>query len=285
MGLIRPEWPLSSRDTLAPAWTSLSQKEQEEEQLLMATYAGMIDRLDAQIGRLLNQLDKLGITENTLIMFLSDNGGCPFDANRAPILPPGPGASARTYDTEWAQASNTPFRKYKQWIHEGGIATPMIIRWPARIKANTITDAPGQIIDLMPTIVDITQTTYPSNHLEHEVLPMEGISLLSAWQGDTLSRKQPMFWEYNGSRAVREGQWKLVAERGRDWELYNLVEDRTEINNLLDQHPERGVDMAAKYEAWANRIGAKSNEMAKNMQVNQQDRYLYEGEIKREAKF
>jgi arylsulfatase len=161
----------------------------------------------------------------------------------------------------------------------------MIVRWPARIKANTRTDVPGQIVDLLPTIVDITKAPYPSNQQEHEVLPMEGISLLSAWQGDTLSREQPMFWEYRGSRAVREGDWKLVAERGRGWELYNLAEDRTEINTLLGQHPERVADMAAKYDAWVNRIGATSNEMAKGMPVNQQDRYLYEGEMKREAKF
>ena len=284
MGLVSPQWQLSARDSLAPAWNSLSPEQQAEEQLLMATYAGMIDRLDAQIGRLLNQLDELGITENTLVMFFSDNGGCPFDANLSPIVPPGPAESARTYDTEWAQASNTPFRNYKQWIHEGGISTPMIVRWPAGIKANTTTDAPGQLVDLMPTITEITQATYPTTYQGHEVLPMEGISLLPAWQDDSVERKQPLFWEYNGSRAVREGDWKLVAERGRDWELYNLADDRSEMNNLLNQYPERVADMAAKYEAWASRIGAKSNKVAKSMQMNQQDRYLYEGEIKREAK-
>ena len=284
MGLIQPGWQLTPHDSLAPVWVSLSQGQQEEEQLLMATYAGMIDRLDQQIGRLLDQMDALGITENTLVMFLSDNGGCPFDANHAPILPPGPAESARTYDTEWAQASNTPFRKYKQWIHEGGIATPMIIRWPARIEANTMTDVPGQIIDIMPTLVDIAQAAYPVNHQGHEVLPMEGISLLPVWEGDTLRRSEPMFWEYRGSRAVREGNWKLVAERGRDWELYNLEEDRTEMNNVLNQYPERGADMAKKYDTWANRVGARSDEEAKNMPVNQQDRYLYEEEKQEMAK-
>ncbi|WPP51818.1 arylsulfatase [Catalinimonas niigatensis] len=280
MGIIAEDWQLSPRDSLAPAWSSLSAKEQEEEQLLMATYAGMIDRMDEQIGRLLRQMDELDITENTIVMFLSDNGGCPFDANRTPDLPPGPASSSRTYDTEWAQASNTPFRKYKQWIHEGGIATPMIIRWPAKIKANTVSDAPGQIVDIMPTLIELAQATYPESYQGHEVLPMEGISLLPIMKGSTLERNQPMFWEYNGSRAGREGGWKLVAERGGVWELYNLQKDRTEMNNLVSKHPERVADMEEKYNAWAERIGAHRHDEAKNMRINQQDRYLYAEEVK-----
>jgi len=278
MDLISPGWQMSSRDSLAPAWDTLTPEQQEEEQLLMATYAGMVDRLDQQIGRLLNQLDELGIAENTLVMFLSDNGGCPFEQNHEPIVPPGPAGSARTYDTEWAQASNTPFRKYKQWIHEGGISTPMIVRWPAQIKPNSTTDEPGQIVDILPTLVDITQAAYPQHYQGHEVLPMEGVSLFPLFKGNTVNRTKPMFWEYRGSRAVREGDWKLVAERGGDWELYNLANDRTEMNNLLEQNPKKAAEMAKKYEAWASRIGALSNEEAKSMKLNQQDRYLYEGE-------
>lgn len=280
LGVVDENLQVTPRDILTPAWESLSVQEQKEEQLLMATYAGMIDRLDEQIGRLLAQIDELGITENTIIIFLSDNEGCPFDANRTPALPPGPAEALRTYDTEWAQVSNTPFRMYKQWIHEGGIATPMIVRWPKYIKANTITDVPGQIVDLMPTIVDIAQAEYPFNYQGHKVLPMEGISLLPVFEGKLLSRKEPMFWEYNGSRAVREGNWKLVAERGREWELYNLKEDRTEMDNLVEKYPEKRAEMAKKYDAWAKRIGAISNTKARSMPINKQDRYLYAGEKK-----
>ena len=278
LGLIDQQWPLTPRDTLAPTWSSLAAEQQQEEQALMEVYAGMIDRLDQQIGRLLDQLDASGIADNTLIMFLSDNGGCPFDANRAPNAAPGPVTGLRTYDTEWAQASNTPFRKYKQWIHEGGISTPMIVRWPGKVEPNTLSSLPGQILDLMPTLLEAAGTTYPQQFQGRTLLPAEGVSLLSAWQGDTLVRDQPMFWEYRGSRAVRTGDWKLVGERGGPWELYNLQEDRTEMNNLITQFPERAEQMIAQYDTWAQRIGGRTTEEAMQMPLNQQDRYLYEEE-------
>ncbi|MEQ9439545.1 MAG: arylsulfatase [Cyclobacteriaceae bacterium] len=278
LGIIKEQWQLSPRDTLAPAWESLSEHEQQEEQALMEVYAGMVDRLDQQIGRLLHHLDSLGIADNTLIMFLSDNGGCPFDANRTPDIAPGPAQSRRTYDTEWAQASNTPFRKYKQWIHEGGIATPMIIRWPGQIAPNSITDQPGQILDMMPTLVEIASATYPKKYDGYEVLPMEGVSLLPIWQGNTLERERPLFWEYRGSRALRDGNWKLVGERGGAWELYNLANDRSEMNNLIDQEPDRAAQMIKTYDAQAKRVGARTTEEAIAMPLNQQDRYLYEDE-------
>ena len=278
LGLIDDQWQLSVRDTLAPSWESLSEDEQREEQQLMEVYAGMVDRLDQQVGRLLNRLDSLGIADNTLVMFLSDNGGCPFDANRTPNLAPGPAESLRTYDTEWAQASNTPFRKYKQWIHEGGIATPMIIRWPDHISPNSLNEQPGQILDLMPTLMEITGASYPQEYQGHNVLPMEGVSLLPIWQGNTLKRERPLFWEYRGSRALRDGDWKMVGERGGPWELYNLAEDRTEMNNLIDQYPDRAAQMMKVFDEQAERIGANTTEEALAMPLNQQDRYLYEEE-------
>ena len=276
--LIDPRWPLSPRDSLAPAWASVPTAQQQKEQNLMEVYAAMIDRLDQQIGRLLDQLDTSGVAGNTLIMFLSDNGGCPFDANHAPLKPPGSASSARTYDTEWAQVSNTPFRRYKQWIHEGGIATPMIVRWPGEIAANTLSSAPGQILDLMPTLLEAAGATYPQRFGDRALLPTEGVSLLASWRGDTLRREQPMFWEYQGSRAVREGDWKLVGERGRAWELYNLREDRTEMNNLVDDNAQRAETMISKYDRWAQRIGGRTTEAAVQLPVNRQDRYLYEDE-------
>jgi len=278
LGVVDSRWALSERDSLAPAWDVLLPEEQEREQLLMATYAGMVDRLDQQIGRVLDELDRLGISENTLIFFLADNGGCPFDANHSPIVPPGPVESARTYDTEWAQVSNTPFRHYKQWIHEGGISSPMIVRWPAKIRADTIVHTPGQIIDVLPTLLEAAQTSFPQAYLDRELLSPEGVSLMPVLLGDSLKRERPMFWEYRGSRALREGKWKLVGQRGDAWELYNLEKDRSELNNLVDVYPDRVRRMVDTYDAWARRVGARNTQEAMDMRINQQDRYLYPGE-------
>ncbi len=278
LGIIKPAWELTPRDSLTPAWADLSEAQQQEEADLMEVYAGMIDRLDEQIGRILNHLDALNITENTLVVFLSDNGGCPFDANHFPILPPGSQESARTYDTEWAQASNTPFRKYKQWIHEGGISTPMIIRWPEKIQPNSLSEEAGQLVDIMPTFLEVADINYPSQYENRQLLPLEGVSLLPAWEGGQLSRTAPMFWEFRGSRAVRDGDWKLVAQRGDTWELYNIADDRIEMSNLVDQEAERVELMMTAYEDWAARVGANSDEASMAMPLNQQDRYLYEDE-------
>ena len=278
LGVVQPQWSLAPRDSLTPAWERLSSSQQQQEQRLMEVYAGMIDRLDQQIGRLLDQLETSGVADNTLVIFLSDNGGCPFDANHAPMVPPGGPGSARTYDTEWAQASNTPFRRYKQWIHEGGIATPMIVRWPGRIAPNTVSSVPGQLLDLMPTLLGAAEAAYPQQYRNRTLLPAEGVSLLPAWRGDTVRRTQPMFWEYEGSRAVRDGDWKLVGERGGPWELYHLGEDRTEMNNRIAELPERAQLMVEQYDSWAQRVGARDSEEAMAMPLNHQDRYLYEGE-------
>ena len=278
LGLIEERWSLAPRDTLVPAWTSLSPQQQQEEQALMEVYAGMIDRLDQQIGRLLDQLETLGVADNTLVMFMSDNGGCPFDANRTPTVAPGPVSSLRAYDTEWAQVSNTPFRKYKQWIHEGGITTPMIIRWPTQVMSNTISSEPGTFLDMMPTLLEAAGTAYPAAFENRSLLPPEGISLLPLWRNDTLRRQRPMFWEFWGSRAVRDGDWKLVAERGGPWELYNLREDRTESTNLMNERPARAKRMVTQYDEWAQRVGALTAEESRQRPLNQQDRYLYEEE-------
>jgi len=278
MRLIDPRWKLSPRDKLTPAWDTLSEEQKREEDHLMATYAAMVDRMDRQIGRLLKHLDKLGAAENTLVMFLSDNGGCPFDHNRTPNIPPGPAESYRTYDTEWAQASNTPFRLYKQWVHEGGISTPMIARWPKEIRPDSLTRKPAHLIDLMPTFVELAGADYPKQFDGHPVLPMEGRSLVPLLKGETVKDRGPMFWEYRGARAVREGRWKLVAERGKPWELYDLQADRSEVHNIIKQHPDRAARMQTRYEKWAKRIGARSVERSEKMGINRQDRYLYEKE-------
>ena len=279
LGLIKPEWELSERDPIVPPWKSLSQEEKEEEQLLMATYAAMIDCLDQQIGRLMDYLERKGLVGNTIVMFLSDNGGCPYDFNRTPNLTPGPAESYRTYDSEWANASNTPFRLYKQWVHEGGISTPMIVRWPGVVEPGRLTRKPAQLIDIMPTLLEAAGTSYPDTYQNHSILPMEGKSLMPLLKGDEYTPREPMFREYRGSRAVSKGPWKLVAERGKPWELYNIETDRSETNNLIDEHPGLSEELEKLYNRWAERTGARTNREALEMSFNQQDRYFdYEQE-------
>ncbi|MGM0530963.1 MAG: arylsulfatase [Bacteroidota bacterium] len=274
MDLIDSQWDLSKRDHIVPPWKALSREEREEEQLLMATYAAMIDRLDQQIGRLLDYLEEKKIADNTLIIFLSDNGGCPYDFNRTPDLPPGPAESYRTYDSEWANVSNTPFRLYKQWIHEGGISTPMIVRWPDVTEPGSLTRKPAQLIDIMPTLLEAAGTSYPDTYHGHSILPMEGKSLMPLLKGDEYTPRRPMFWEYQGSRAVRKEQWKLVGERGKPWELYNIEKDRSETNNLIDEHPDLAEELERLYNRWAERTGARTNRESLDMNPNEQDRYF-----------
>ncbi len=273
MGLIDKNWPLSPRDEIVPAWASLSSAEQQAEDLMMAVYAAMVDRLDQNIGRLLAHLEKINAAENTVVMFLSDNGACPYDFNRTPDLPPGPKESYRTYDSEWANAGNTPFRLYKQWSHEGGVSTPFIVRWPGHIESTgSMTNQVGHLIDLMPTLVELAGATYPKQFAGHDVLPMEGISLVPAFTGGSSRTNEPLYWEFSGNHAIRIGKWKLVAERAKDWELYDIVADRTELNDLIDAHPERVAKMAKLYDEWATRTGAVNHAKARAMEPSTQPR-------------
>jgi arylsulfatase len=275
LGMVEESWQLSPRDSLAPAWESLSPDEKAEEDLLMGTYAGMIDYLDEQIGRLTDYLEQRGIAEETLVVFLSDNGGCPYDFNRIPDMPPGPALSKRSYDTEWAQVSNTPFRNYKQWIHEGGIATPMIVKWPGVVEAGRIDHEAAQILDLLPTLLDAADVTFPDSLPDKRLLLPEGQSILALLSGADWQREKPLFWEYRGSRAIRDGRWKLVGERGGPWELYDLEQDRSETTDLAARHPEKCEEMRLLYEAWAARVGASSSAEAEKMPLNRQDRYFF----------
>ncbi|MFK7846173.1 MAG: arylsulfatase [Rhodothermales bacterium] len=273
MGLIDADWPLSDRDGYVPAWDELDAEAQADEAYLMAVYAAMVDRLDQNIGRLMDYLEAQGVADNTIVMFMSDNGGCPYDFNHTPDVPPGPSEGYRTYDSEWANASNTPFRLYKQYSHEGGIATPFIVHWPAGISSvGTRTDQVGHLVDIMPTLVEAAGASYPVAHNGNEVLPLEGISLMPVLRGEALQNRPPIYWEFQGNRAVREGPWKLVAERSKGWELYNVELDRTELNNLMDIEAERASRMAAKYDAWAARTTAKSNAEGQAMEPSTQAR-------------
>ena len=278
-GLLDKAWPLTPRDPTQPPWTDADHKEWRLR--CMEVYAAQVDRMDQGIGRIIQALEETGQLQDTLIIFLSDNGACaedipedvtidelvnklriakshtrkgaPVQFGNNPALMPGPEDTYQSYGTAWANLSNTPFRLYKHWIHEGGIATPLIFHWPDGIRdKGGIRHSPGYLPDIMATILDITGTRYPAERDGNPVAPLEGSTLAAVFDGDQ-PRRPPMFWEHEGNAAVRIGSWKLVRKYPQAWELYDLTKDRTELNDLAGKHPDRVRDMAAQYEAWAAR--------------------------------
>jgi arylsulfatase len=242
-------------------WPWANEKNKQLMDLKMAVYAAQIERMDYGIGRVLDKIKEIGAEENTLVLFLSDNGGCAeggpvgFD-NRKNGLPPGGVDSYMSYGLSWANASNTPFRRYKHWVHEGGIATPLIAYWPAVIKnGGSITGQVGHIIDIMATCLNIAGVAYPKAHKGSNLIPLEGRSLLPILEGRERRGHDALYWEHEGNRAVRQGKWKLVAWHGRPWELYDLQADRTELKNLADEYPQKVQELKAMYETWAKRCG------------------------------
>lgn len=263
MGLVDEQWAMSSRDEKVSPWTEIDNK--EEMDLKMAIYAAQIDRVDQGIGRLLDKLDEVGKSDNTLIMFLADNGGCHeggpqgFD-KRENGLPPGGVDSYMSYGRSWANASNTPYRMFKHWVHEGGCATPLIAYWPKVIKqGGAITHQPGHIIDIMATCLKVSGATYPGTHKGNAITPLEGKSLLPIFKGKTRKAHEAIYWEHFGNRAIRQGKWKLVSVSKGNWELYNLETDRTETNNMAEKLPEKVSQMIDLYDKWATRCGVKKH--------------------------
>ncbi|AOB31322.1 arylsulfatase [Bordetella sp. H567] len=287
-GILKDIWKLSDRDPTQPPWDEA----QEKAWLLrcMEVYAAQIDRMDQGIGRILRALEETGQLDNTLVIFLADNGACaedipenvtvdelvnklmiakshtrdgkPVRFGNDPSIMPGPEDTYQSYGTAWANLSNTPFRLYKHWIHEGGISTPLICHWPQGIaEKGGIRHTPGYLPDIMATIIDITGATYPADWEGNPIAPLEGTSLRPAFDGDTGGgtgrgvERPPMFWEHEGNAAVRIGKWKLVRKYPGPWELYDMDADRTEMHDLAATHPERVQDMAARYEEWARRCG------------------------------
>ncbi len=263
MGLIKDSWPLTPRDVDAEAWDTLSDKTKEEMDLKMAVYAAQIESMDRGIGRILETVRKNGDEENTLVLFLSDNGGCHeagkwgFDL-RNNGLPPGGVDSFMSYGFSWANLSNTPFRLYKHWVHEGGISTPLIVRWPGVITGEgSITHEIGHIIDLMATCCDVSGTAYPESYDGNRVTPLEGKSLLSVIKGENRTGHDVLYWEHEGNRAVRKGKWKLVSKDRGTWELYDLEADRTEMRDLTGTHPGITEEMKGLFMNWAERCGVR----------------------------
>ena len=257
MGIIDPKWKLPPRPREASSWKDAKHKDWQD--LRMAVYAAMIDSMDQNIGRILEALEKSGARENTLILFLSDNGGCAErPGGEDPRRIPGPGQYYTTCGPGWAHAQNTPFRRYKSWMHEGGISTPLIARWPKTIKAGTMTKQVGHIIDFMPTFAELAGAKYPGSRKGQAILPVEGKSLAPVFRGKKRKGHETLYWEYAANRAIRQGDWKAAWDRGvRRWELYNLADDRTESNDLASKHPDRTAEMSRQWLAWAKRTGAR----------------------------
>jgi arylsulfatase len=235
--------------------------------LKMAVYAAQIDRMDQGIGKVIEKIKELGKFGNTLIMFLSDNGGSAeggvygkdFWQNG---VPPGGKDGYHSYGMGWANYSNTPFRKYKQYTHEGGISTPFIACWPAIMKdKGFVTHQPAHVMDIMPTFCQISGAVYPETYKGNKILPMEGKSLKPIFNSQIREPNEIICWEHMGSVAIRKGNWKLVAERNEKWELYDLEEDRTELDNLIDKNPDKAEELHEDWMDWAERCGVRISEI------------------------
>jgi len=265
MGILQKSWALSEDD--APKWESLSDADRDELDFRRSIYAAQIDRMDRNIGRLVRRLKDRGVYENTLILFLSDNGcsaepegemfGYKFAKNRVANFATWRKESGRSASQgrAWANASNTPFRLFKKWSHEGGVSTPLIAHWPAGIqRPGRLDHQPGHVVDILATCVDLAGATYPKTHKGKAIKPPRGISLLPTLQGRDRQPHDAIYWEHQNSAAIRMGKWKLVCENvpaGRPWELYDMDADRTETRDLAMKHPDRVAAMKKAWLAWA----------------------------------
>lgn len=287
LGLIDADWKMTEG---TDDWSKVQNRAWELR--CMEVYAAMIDNMDQGIGRVIATLEKNGELDNTLILFMQDNGGCAEPLGRNPkqrqtradkptlapmaadelqfkMIPsqsrdgypvlqgpgvmPGPADTYIAYGRGWANVSNTPFREFKHWVHEGGIATPLIAHWPAGIEeTNALRDEPTHLIDIMATCVDVAKADYPQRKNGQDLHALEGLSLQPVFAGKSLDR-EAIYWEHEGNRAIRVGDWKLVSKFNQDWELYNMQADRTETNNLAEQYPDRVAELSAQWQTWAER--------------------------------
>lgn len=281
LGIVPADSRLSARDEKVPAWDSIPHKEWEQSRF--EAFAAMVDHIDQSMATLLNTLDEKGVRDNTLILFLSDNGGDkqehmygeigntgkpwaymryvplytptgePVIAGDIPGWKLGPDNTYGGYGTKWAHLSNAPFKKFKKDTYEGGIATPMIAYWPKAIPAkNQLRHQPAHVADIMATCLELAQIDYPKSYQGESLKPLDGKSLLPIFNNDTQTHKD-LYWEHHGNRAARVGDWKIVAGYQQPWELYNLANDRTETKNLATQHPEKVKELSAMFDQWGAR--------------------------------
>ncbi len=279
MGLVARDAVLSPRDPQAKPWSEMPAAARKDLAHRMEIYAAQIDCIDQNVGRLVAKLKQLGQFENTLILFLSDNGcsaeGGPGGFSRGQAGAPfGTGRSYASAGLEWANAANTPFRKYKITTHEGGIATPFIAHWPAGIRGkNEVRHQVGHVIDLMPTLVELAGAAYPKSRDGRSILPPEGRSLVPALTGPGGAGERPLFWEHQGNKAVRHGDWKAVAEGRGPWALYDVRTDRIEMRNLAAQNPDKLRELTALWQEWAARCGVwELDELQKHRQARAKEK-------------
>ncbi|MHC5536742.1 arylsulfatase [Singulisphaera rosea] len=283
MGLVdsatHPLPPLTGR---GPGWETLDEAGREREASLMAAHAAMIDRVDQGIGELVQTLKDTGRYDNTIILILSDNGASPeryinpgFDRasqtrDGRPIqytgeFHPGPETTWGYLGPHWASAVNTPYRYWKATSFEGGCHSPLIVHWPAGLKAvrGSTTDRVEHVIDLMPTCLELAGTPYPDQYAGHSLKPQEGTSLAPILKGQAGPLPRTLYFEHEGGRAILDGDWKLVARAGEPWELYHISQDATETHNVADQEPKRVEAMVTRWNAWAERVGAEAPKRAR----------------------
>jgi arylsulfatase len=280
MGIVPQNTQLSRRPDNIPAWDSLDAKKQNDMDAIMATYAGMLDRVDQNIGKLLDHLHATGEQENTLICFLSDNGaeaesGALGSFRVAELGRYGDGENGgrpwAKYGKAWANFSNTPCRRYKHYTHQGGVQTPLIMHWPTGIPArqkNSILSQNSYLPDLVETCLDVAGATRPASWHGKPVPEAEGVSLMPAVRGDDMPvHTEPIMIEHEGNCLARLGRWKLVRTYGQSWELYDIHVDFSETENVVNKYPEVATKLEQAYGAWTQRIGVKDWTMAKEWDV------------------
>ena len=258
LGLIDENTLLSERPNEIPAWKDVENKKEWARR--MEVYAAMLDRMDQGVGRIIETLKKQGKFDNTLIIFLSDNGASDENIEKRglndPNIPIGHKGSYAAYRAPWANLSNTPFRFFKKSLHEGGIASPFIAHWTNGIKQKgKIIDQMSYVADFLPTFLEIADAEYPTKFNGNEIKPVDGISLLPVLLNNEPVKRETLFWEHAGNKAVRDGKWKLVTHSYGNWELYNLDKDGSEMNNLVTIYPDTVQLLISKYKAWAEKVG------------------------------
>ncbi len=278
-GVLPSGTTLSERDPTQPAWDEAADRDWQAKR--MQAYAAQIERMDRGVGQIVSALEESGRLDDTLVIFLSDNGASPeilplidpeFFAGRRDILPisardgrpmrigntpdivPGDEDTYASYGRAWANLSNTPFRFYKRWVHEGGISTPLIVHWPAGgVSTGAIIHAPFQLVDVVPTVLAATGAAYPPRSRE-QAHPLEGQSMLPVMRGEAFTLA-PLYWEHTGNAAIRVGDWKLVREYDRPWELYDIASDRAESRDLAAERPDLAAELTEAWERWAEHVG------------------------------
>jgi arylsulfatase len=262
LGLIDKHWPLSPKLDVVPNWNSLSAKDQDRYDHIMAIYAAVVEHMDKAVGHLVDGLKERGVLDNTLVLFMSDNGGNAESGVPGRLVGDHPGdAHSDVFVGQcWATLNNTPFVRYKHYTDEGGIATPLIAHWPKGIpksRNGKLEPQPGHVIDIMATCLDVAGTEYPREFNSKATTPLEGVSLVPAFTGKPINRKNPIFWEHEGNRAVLDGRYKLVALADQPWRLYDVIADRTEQHDLAATKADRAQALAAKWDAYADRANVR----------------------------